>query len=325
MVPYAIAALDRLRDDFDVLVVRNTRVLGLPGLRAGRRLGKRVVLQCEVSGEMSGAIYTWGTRWDVAPVRGLVRAAVFVRNRFLRAADAFVTISSRTRDEFLAAGLPAERVRYIPHGVDLERFRPATPEARRELRKRLGLAQESRLVTFTGRLLRGKGLEVLVEAFGALAAGEASLHLLLVGSGAGQALSVEDALRDQVKARGLESRVTFTGRVDNVHDYLRASDLYAFPSFFEAMPLAVIEAAACGLPCVASRIGGIEDILEDGKSGLLVQPGDAAGLAAAIGLLLADPARASALGTKARARVEARFDLEQNLQRYCSLFRELAP
>jgi glycosyltransferase involved in cell wall biosynthesis len=325
MVPHAARALERLRDSFDVLVVRGTRVLGLPGLRAGRRLGKKVVLQCEVSGEMSGEIYTWGTPWDVAPVRWLVGAVSALRNRALRDADAFVAISSRTRDEFLAAGLPAERVRHIPHGVDLERFRPASQDERRGSRERLGLPLDRRLIVFTGRLLRGKGIEVLVDAFARLAKADPLPHLVLVGSGAGQQLSVEEALRGQVRALRLESRVSFVGRVLNVEAYLRAADLYAFPSFFEAMPLAVIEAAASGLACVATRIGGVEDVLEDDVSGLLVSPGDAPALAEAMRALLGDAPRAATLGRGARAAAEARFDLRQNLERYRALFQELAP
>jgi glycosyltransferase involved in cell wall biosynthesis len=300
-------------------------VLGLPGLFAARVLGKPVVLQCEVSGEMSGAIYTWGTPFDVHPVsRGLVRAGVSARNRLFRDAEAFVAISSRTRDEFLAAGLPPERVHLIPHGIDVATFRPAGGDERAALRAALGLPLLPRVVTFTGRLLRGKGVEVLIEAYARLAGRREDVHLVVVGSGAGQVLSIEDALRTQVEREGLASRVTFTGRVENVADYLRASDVYAFPSFFEAMPLSLLEAASCGLACVASRIGGVEDVIEDGRSGILVEPGDVSGLSAALGALLDLPERRSALGEAARERVLTRFDEREKVTRYRELFVELA-
>jgi len=325
MVPFALAALRRLRNSFDVLVVRGTRVLGVPGLLAARTLRKRVVLQCEVSGEMSGQIYTWGTAFDHPLVRPLVSCGVRLRNLVLADADAFVAISSRTRDEFLTAGLDPDRVKLLPHGIDLERFRPASDAERRELRGRLGLAPERLLVTFTGRLLRGKGAEVLIEAFGRLAARHPNAHLVLVGSGTGQVLSIEDALRARVGAAGLDGRVTFTGRVDNVADFLRASDVYAFPSFFEAMPLSLLEAAACGLPCVASRIGGVVDVLEDGRSGILVEAGDANGLAAALGALFELPERRAALGAAARQAAQRGYDERANLARYRELFAELRP
>jgi glycosyltransferase involved in cell wall biosynthesis len=86
-----------------------------------------------------------------------------------------------------------------------------------------------------------------------VAAGDSQAHLLLVGSGAGQALSVEAELRERVERQALGARVLFVGRVDAVEDYLRASDVFAFPSVFEALGISLIEAAACGLPGVGSR------------------------------------------------------------------------
>jgi glycosyltransferase involved in cell wall biosynthesis len=317
MAPRALRAL--LRESFDVLVVRGTRVLGLPGLLAARWRRRPVVLQCETSGEMSGEIYTWGTRYDRPLVRRGVGALVWLRNRLFADADACVAISRRTEREFLDAGLPRDRVHHIPHGVDTRRFRPASDAERRELRGRLGLPADARVVSFTGRLLRGKGVEVLIDAFACLAA---DARLVLVGSGRGQALDVEDALRAQVAARGIAERVRFTGRVDAVEDWLRASDAFAFPSFFEAMPLSVIEAAACGLPCAASAVGGIPDVIEDGASGWLVPPGDPRALEAALHSAL-DPGQGPDRGRAARERVLAGFDFERNALRYRDLFREL--
>jgi glycosyltransferase involved in cell wall biosynthesis len=320
MAPRALAGL--LREAFDVLVVRGTRVLGLPGLLAARWLRRAVVLQCEVSGEMCGEIYTWGTRYDATGVRRAVRAALWARNRLFSDADALVAISRATEREFLDAGLPADRLHRIPHGVDTRRFRPASAAERQALRGRLGLPADARLIVFTGRLLRGKGIEVLVAAFRRIARDEPAARLLLVGSGRGQSLDVEDALRDQVEAAGLAPRVSFVGRVENVEDWLRASDVFAFPSFFEAMPLSVIEAAACGLACVASDVGGIADVIEDGEAGWLVAPGDEAGLAGALGAAL-EPASALARGRAARGVVEQRFDFERSAERYRTLFVEL--
>ncbi len=320
MAPRVLLRL--LHEPFDVLVVRGTRVLGLPGLLAARWLRRRVVLQCETSGEMSGEIYTWGTRYDGPAVRRVVGAAVFLRNRLFKDADAFVAISRPTQREFLAAGLDAERVQHIPHGVDTQRFRPATAGERAELRVHLGVPPAALAIVFTGRLLRGKGIEVLLDAFARLAAEKAAAHLVLVGSGRGQALDAEDQVREQVATLGLRDRVTFTGRVENVEEWLRAADVFAFPSFFEAMPLSVIEAAACGLPCVASAVGGIVDVLEDGVSGWLVAPGDRAALADGLRAALAAGVGA-ARGADARRRVLEHFDFDANAERYRALFLEL--
>jgi glycosyltransferase involved in cell wall biosynthesis len=323
MVGPALAALVRERDSFDVLVVRGTRVLGLPGVAAARALGKAVVLQPELNGEMSGEVYTWGTPLHVPAVRRVVGMGTAARNLLLRDADAFVAMSRAIAGELLAAGAAPERVRRLPHGVDTQRFSPASAEERRALRARQGLPQSDIVVTYTGRLLRGKGLETLIEAFAPVAVEEPRARLLIVGSGEGQTLSVEPALREAVRQRGLEHRVSFTGRVDDVAERLRASDLFAFPSEFEALGISLIEAAACGLPTIGTRTGGIVDVIEDGASGLLIPPGDAAALSAAMRALIADPDRRAPMGRRARQIARDRFDLDDSVCRYAALFREL--
>jgi glycosyltransferase involved in cell wall biosynthesis len=319
MVPAAMAALRREATAYDVLVVRGTRVLGLPGLVAARASRKPVVLQPEVNGELTGEVYTWGTALDRPLARGAIGLAVQARNRLLRDADAFVAMSRLIHDEIVGCGIDPQRVRHIPHGVDMDRFRPATAEERAELRRRLGLPADTPIVTFTGRLLRGKGLETLLEAFQELGA-----QLLIVGSGSGQALSVEEQVRERVARSDLAGRVIMTGRVENVEDYLRASDVFAFPSVFEGLGLSLIEAQACGLPCVASRTGGIVDVIEGGRTGLLVNPGHVTELAAALRALIDDDSKRSAMGAAARERALERFDVQDSLDRYRALFRELA-
>jgi glycosyltransferase involved in cell wall biosynthesis len=324
MVPHALARLRRERGAYDVLVVRGTRVLGLPGLLAARMACRAVVLQAEVNGEMDGEAFTWGTSWARPPWRGLVHAGLRGRNAFFRDADAFVAMSARIRDEFVGSGLPEAKVRWIPHGVDTARFRPATSAERGELRARLGLPPEALLVTYTGRLLRGKGLETLLEAFARLAPGCPEAHLVLVGSGEGQSISVEPGLRARAAEPELKGRVTFAGRVEAVEDWLRASDVFAFPSVFEALGLSLIEASACGLPGVGARTGGIVDVIDDGVTGRLVPPGDGEALFLALQALAEDPRRRVALGAKARERACARFDVRDSVERYAALFRELA-
>jgi len=323
MVPAAMAALRREARAHDVLVVRGTRVLGLPGLLAARLARLPVVLQPEVNGEMTGEVYTWGTALDRPLPRRAVGAAVAARNRLLRDADAFVAMSRLIRDEIVAAGVDREKVWHIPHGVDTSVFRPATPAERTELRRRLGLPEDAAIVAFTGRLLKGKGLSVLAEAFATVAASDARAHLLIVGSGEGQMLSVEDEVRERVSRADLQGRVTLTGRVDNVADYLRASDVFVFPSAFEGLGLSLIEAQACGLASIGSRTGGIVDVIEDGRTGVLVAPGQVAELAAAMGALLADEGKRLGLGAAARHSTVHRFDVADSVDRYRALFREL--
>lgn len=320
LVPGAVAALRRLRSDFDVLVVRGTRVLGVPGLAAARKLSLPVVLQPEINGELSGEVYAWGKDWGTV-TRRLVSAATRIRNQWMRRADAFVAMSHAIEREMLEAGVAAERIVRIPHGVDLERFRPAAADERAALRRRLGLPEAATLLTYTGRLLKGKGLELLLEV---LAARRPGLHLLLVGSGDGQSLSIEAELRARAGAPPLAGRVSFAGRVENVDDYLRASDVFVFPSEFEALGISLVEAVACGLPCVASRTGGIVDVVEHDVTGLLHEPKDAAGLARCLERVISDPALAARLGRAAREHAEAEFDWDASVLRYRALFERVA-
>jgi glycosyltransferase involved in cell wall biosynthesis len=323
MVPAALRAMRREAPRHDVIVVRGTRVLGLPCVVAARALGRPVVLQPEVNGELTGEVYTWGTRLDRPWPRRLVRTAIAARNLLLRDADAFVAMSRAIEREFLQAGVPVEKVAYLPHGVDTQRFRPASPEEKAELRAALGWPADAVIAVYTGRLLRGKGLETLVDAFVAVAKGEPRVRLVLVGSGSGQSLSVEDELRARVRDAGLVDRVFFAGRVDDVSVPLRAADVFVFPSLFEALGLSLIEAAACGLPCIGSRTGGIVDVIEDGRSGLLVAAGERAELSRALGLLLRDAERRTALGVRAREVARERFDLTDSVDRYHALFAEV--
>ncbi|MGE5125932.1 MAG: glycosyltransferase family 4 protein [Betaproteobacteria bacterium] len=323
MLPGALLAVAREAGRHDVLVVRGSRVLGLPALVAGRLAGLPVVLQPEINGELDGSAFTWGKGWALGGRGRLARAVVRSRNVFLRDAEAFVAMSSRIRDEMRGAGIAAERIALIRHGVDTVRFRPATREEAEALRARLGLPRET-LAVYTGRLLEGKGLDVLLDAFTAVAAGDAALQLVLVGSGEGQSLSVEEALRRRAAETGLAGRVRFAGRVEAVEDWLRAADLFVFPSLFEGLGISLVEAAACGLPAIGSRTGGIVDVIEDGRSGLLVGPGDVAGLAGALRSLAADAGLRSELGRRARAVARERFDEADALARYRALFLEVS-
>jgi glycosyltransferase involved in cell wall biosynthesis len=324
MVPAATRAVLREAGAHDVVVVRGTRVLGLPGLAAARAGGLGVVMQPEINGELSGEAWTGGKAWAGGLAGRLARRAAALRNRWLRDADAFVAMSGAIRDEIREAGVPIQRVTLLRHGVDTERFRPADPGERAALRSRLGLP-EGILAVYSGRLLRGKGLETLFEALGRVAGEVPRLVLVLAGSGESQALSIEDELRRRSSGSGLAGRVVFTGRVEHVENVLRACDLFVFPSVFEALGIALVEAAACGLPAVASRTGGIVDVVDDGRSGRLVAPGDAGAFAAALRGLASDGGLRAGMGREARAAALARFDERDGLRRYRALFREVTP
>lgn len=321
MVPAAYRRARRLARESDVLMNGGTRVLALPARLAvaGTRCG--LVLRPELNGELDGSLALWGrkaSRLERRAAFGLARA----RNAMLSRVDAVVAISLAIAEEAVTAGFDAPKVHLIPHGIDMAEYAPAaSPAAKASLRRALGLPADRTLVTYTGRLIRGKGLETLFAAARSLADIE-SAHFVLVGSGAGQVISIEDALRAEAAADpALAGRVTFTGRVENVAAYLQASDLFAFPTLDEALGMSAVEAQACGLPAVASRTGGVPDVVEDGVTGLLVTPGDAGDLAAGLRRLLTDDAIRARFAEDARVRTVARFAWATMVARYADLFR----
>ncbi|MDT0186477.1 glycosyltransferase [Microbacterium sp. ARD31] len=154
----------------------------------------------------------------------------------------------------------------IPNGVDLDRFRPPTPAERLAARTRLGLRDSDRVFAFVGHEFDRKGLPLLVRALQ-----HAPRALLLVVGG--DRRQIETARR-QAQRAGVAERVLFVGRQPDVLPFLHAADVFALPSAYEANALALLEALACGLPVIATPVGGAAATIADGKTGFLV-PADA--------------------------------------------------
>lgn len=270
MLPSAVYTMWKIRGEYDVIYVCGLRVLGFAGLLAGWIAGKPCVLRAEARGEMDGE-FIWKSPEGVVDERKrkIFRPLINLRNKLYLRAACFLSISTPISDEFLAAGVPSDKLAVIPNGLDPEMFHPVSPEQKVQLRKQLGFPPGI-VFAYSGKLNRGKGLELLLRVWRSFVETQSNAHLVLIGSGGGQHLSCETALRDFVREHRLEASVTFTGYVDSVPDYLNATDYFIFPSESESMGLAVLEAMACRLPVIASRIPGVMDMVEDGIHGRLV-------------------------------------------------------
>jgi glycosyltransferase involved in cell wall biosynthesis len=203
-------------------------------------------------------------------------------------------------------GAPASRTHVVHCGIDVEAFTPREPLPIREA------AHARRLVT-VGRLVPRKGHAVAIEALAEVVRARPDAELVIVGEGPERA-----ALERLAGACGLSRHVSFAGIVWPTREVLRGADLFLFPSLDEPQGLALLEAAAIGVPIVASRTGGIPEMVDE-SSAVLVPPGDAEALASAVVRLLADPARRTGLAAEAARRVH-RFDIRAIARRYEALY-----
>jgi glycosyltransferase involved in cell wall biosynthesis len=238
-------------------------------------------------------------------------------------------VSPRFEQLFLSSGLPLERFRLIPNGVDVARFRPATRDEKRALRIELGLPASGPLILFVGFFSREKCPDVLFDAWSSLATDvDRSSVLLLIGATRSQYYEVDPTLAAQIRQRvsdlGLESRVCFVESTTTIERYQRAADIFVLPSVREGLPNALLEAMACGTACIATRLDGVTDrLIADADDGVLVPPRDVGALAVAMQRLWSEPARGEVMGRRARARIERDFAVTTTAQRYLTAYREL--
>ncbi len=202
-------------------------------------------------------------------------------------------------------------IEVIPNGVDVDLFSPGPGTLTGDW-PGPGL----RLLS-VGRLHPQKGHAVLLDALAQLRAQGPEASLLIVGEG-----SIQGQLKERIRRLGLSAVVRLGGRREDIRDLLRSADLFVFPSLYEAVGIALLEAMACGRPVVASDTGGIPEIVEHGTSGMLVPPGDSARLADSLGMLLKDPGRRQRLGDTARARA-LQFDVRRTAQATEALYERL--
>jgi glycosyltransferase involved in cell wall biosynthesis len=238
-------------------------------------------------------------RMDYVPAGG-----PWARWLYNDAVDVVVAISEGVRAALLDAGVRRERVRVVPSGVDLERI-AAPPDARGRLRAAWAADADDVVVLVPGALERRKGHAVLLDAAARLGAGaepRPRVRYVFCGEGTERA-ALERA------AAPLGGAVRFEGFRDDIGACLAAADVVALPSLHEGLGVAALEGAAAARPVVASRVGGLVEAVADGETGLLVAPGDAAALAAALRRLAADAALRTRLGAAGRARVLARYSV----------------
>jgi glycosyltransferase involved in cell wall biosynthesis len=232
--------------------------------------------------------------------------------------DRIVTLTDRGAQEHVRYGIAgAEKFATIHSGIDLAHFRSVQVDPAVK-RKELGLPPEGLIVGTVGRLVPIKGLEWLLKAASRVLAEFPQACFVIIGDGPmlGELMQLTSKL-------GIGLRMVFVGAREDVPECLAALDLFVLPSLNEGMGRVLLEAMAVGCPVVATRVGGIPDIVADGTTGLLVPPRDDRALAEAILTLLRDRSRRAAYGEAARRHVDGRFDVETMVRNIERLYDEV--
>jgi glycosyltransferase involved in cell wall biosynthesis len=246
------------------------------------------------------------------------------RELIARRADAFVAVSEEDRQRMHEIeGIPIEKLRFIPNGIPT----PAAPDPGADVRAELGIAPDQPTIGVVATLRPQKALDVLIRASIPLTLEFPGLQVLIVGGEAGGLEGGPDPEREKLEqlARGLgvADNVRVLGHRPDIPNVLEALDVAVLSSDFEGSPLSVMEYMEAGKPVVSTRVGGVPDLVEDGVTGLLVEPQDPAALAAAIARLLRDPDESARMGEAGRERRRGEFSIENTTRCVEALYEEL--
>jgi len=289
------------------IVHTHTAKAGLLGRLAARLAGVPIVVHT-FHGHVLHGYYGPGRNWLL---RRMEQSLAWLSDRL-------VTVSDQVKRDLVAYGVArAKKITVIPLGLDLEPFLDARSR-RGEFRREMGLAAGTKLIGIVGRIFPIKNHALFLESAAKIAARDAAVRFVVVGDG-----TLRPALEDQARQLGIAERVLFTGwRVDLPRIYADL-DVLVVSSNNEGTPLSAIEAMATSCPVVATRVGGIPDIITDGVTGRLVSPGDAEGIASAVIDLLTDAEKAARIGANAMTAARQRFDVKRLINDMDGLYREL--
>ncbi len=254
-----------------------------------------------IGAAMAGVPVRIGSRRELNPDKspGQIRLQRFA----YRCATRIVANSPAAAKMLESEGVKLSQVSLIPNGVDVAAYGPREPRA------------SIREVVTVANLRPEKNHETLIAAAAALAPSHPSLRFAIVGDGSRRA-----ELQALARARGVDHVVDFLGHREDVPAVLAAADLFVLPSRSEAFPNSAIEAMAAGLPVIATAVGGLLDLVEHGRTGLLVPPCDPESLASAIASLVRDPASAQRLGAAARHEVTSRYGFDRMVHSFEDLY-----
>lgn len=254
------------------------------------------------AGALAGVPLRIGSRRGIAAPDGNARM-LRLQALAYRFAHRVVANSRAAADAVARDSVPQARIRVVPNGIDIGAYARATRRTPR------------RVITTVANLRPIKGHDALLQAAVAVLSARPDAVFQLAGEG-----PLRPALEARARSLGIERQIRFLGQCGDVAGVLRDSDVFVLPSLMEAFPNALMEAMAAGLPVVATEVGGIPELIEHDRNGLLVPPGRPDALAGALLALIDDPARADRLAAAARTTVEQRYSFDQMVREFESLY-----
>jgi PEP-CTERM/exosortase A-associated glycosyltransferase len=302
------------KESVNVVHAHSPVLCGLPAWAAARRLGRPFVY--EVRALWEDAAVDQEKTTERGGRYALTRA---LETFILRRADRIVVICEGLKRDIARRGIPERKLVVVPNGVDVSVFAPRPAD--QGLRRRWGLSGK-RAIGFIGSFFQFEGIGTLLDAAPILAARDPAIRIVIVGGG-----QEDEELRRLIDARGLGGTVLLIGRVshEDIPAYYSIMDALVYPRISKRItelvtPLKPLEAMAMEKLVIASDVGGLKELVTDGKTGLLFRAGDAASLAETCLVGLGDPARAAALGRAARAYVERERDWRRIVERHRNLY-----
>jgi glycosyltransferase involved in cell wall biosynthesis len=236
-----------------------------------------------------------------------------------RITDALVAVSPEVRDELVAFGVaPASKFRVIRLGIELDERLDRDGAARAETRRVMGIGDERFVMGWIGRMTAVKRTDIVLRSFSRLKDEGVDAVLCMVGDGPDRR-SVEDLAGEL----GVMRDSLFPGYQEDVGPFFAAFDVFVLPSGNEGTPVTAIEALASGCPVVATRVGGVPDVVTDGEDGFLVEPGDVEELAARLAQLANDPDLRGRMGAAGRERMRSRYAVDRLIDDIDRLYRDL--
>ena len=289
------------------IVHTHTATAGLLGRLAAKLAGVPVILHTFHGHVLHGYF---------GPLRS--KALVWMERRLARLSDRIVTVSEGQKRELVGYGIaPLEKIAVVPLGFELEDLL-ACESHRGELRRELGLTDQNKLIGIVARLVPIKNHRLFLQVAEVVAEAVPQARFLVVGDG---------ELREEIEAYardlGLDGRVLFTGWRQDLPRLYADLDVVALTSINEGTPVSLIEAMAAGVPVVATAVGGVPDVIVDGKTGYLVKAGNVEGMAEAIIELLSNPEKAREMGQEGREAVCPKFSAQTLIANVEELYDEL--